>query len=392
MEKLPVNCKTIFSGAFLLTLAAFAPLLAWKALRTHQARRLAEQFPLKRLFVELNGAAHRVAGRRWCNETYRSLAGTLLSELKGRGGTSEIEAQIAAFERWLKARGVKYVYVQTPAKIDRAGSMLPAGFAHRGNVRTDALLASLVKSGVRVIDLRTELTASPQDVVRNFYVGDHHWNNDAVFRVFRFVAPEIARVCGDDPAVVEPFVSETAWKRVVWPQCFMGTKTRRTGRIFGGLDDLVVYTPCFATDMSIDIPGKGVRLSGDFKRTIMRHAGKIHEGGTDGFGRDAYSLLYIGGTYGVVKHANPGAPLKRRVLLVGDSFARPLEAFLSTVVTDLIVLDQRRFAPGETVAGFVESFKPDLVLQLNNPSALGADTLSGPKKHRSVLFEYGDLR
>ena len=93
----------------------------------------------------------------------------------------------------------------------------------------------------------------------------------------------------------------------------------------------------------------------------------------------------------MVKHKNPGAPLKRRVLIVGDSYARPLEAFFSTVVTDLIVLDQRRFAPGETVAGLVKSFKPDIVIQLCNPSAFGADTLSGPKTHRPVLFDYGNL-
>ena len=391
MGKLTVSCKTVFSAAFLATLVVFAPPLAWKALHVNRADKLAEQFPMKRIFIELNGGAHRLVGRRWCNSVYRSPEGSLLSELKGRGGTSVIEGRAVEFKRWLEARGVKYVYVQTPAKIDMAGSMLPAGFVHRGNGRADALLAGLAGSGVQVIDLRAELTATPQDVVGNFYAGDHHWNNDAVFRVFRSLAAEIARTCGDGPGSVEPVVSEKAWKREVWPQCFMGTKTRRTGRIFGGLDDLAVYTPRFVTDMSIEIPGKGVRLSGDFRKTVMRHAGKIHEGGTDGFGRDAYSLLYIGGTYGVVRHENPGAPLKRRVMIVGDSFARPLEAFLSTAVTDLMVLDQRRFAPGETVAGFVESFKPDLVLQLCNPSAFGADALLGTKKHRAVLFEYGNL-
>jgi hypothetical protein len=95
--------------------------------------------------------------------------------------------------------------------------------------------------------------------------------------------------------------------------------------------------------------------------------------------------------YGVVKHENPEAPLKRRVLIIGDSFTRPFEAFLSTIVTGLIVLDPRRFAPGETVAGFVESYKPDVVIQLCNPSAFGADALAGPKTHRPVLFTYGNL-
>ena len=155
---------------------------------------------------------------------------------------------------------------------------------------------------------------------------------------------------------------------------------------------MIVYVPQFKTEMTMDILSKGIRISGDFRKTVMWHSGKIRKGGTDGFGRDAYSLLYIGGMYGVVRHSNASAPLKLRLMIVGDSFARPLEALLSTIVTDIIALDQRRFASGETVAGFVESFKPDLVLQMNNPSAFGADMLVGPKKRRPVLFDYGELR
>ncbi len=385
-----MRLRTLFAGSFLATLAVFALPLARKALHA-PVRELAEKFPLKRLFIDVNGGAYRVAGRRWCNEVYRAPEGTLLSELKGPRKMDAIVARTAAFARGLKARGVPFLYVQTPAKIDRAGSMLPPGFFHRGNDRADAFLAGLGEKGVRTIDLRDALTATPQDVVSNFYVGDHHWNNDAVFRVFGSLALELARELGFASAVVEPFISADSWNREVWPQCFMGTKTRRTGRLFGGLDDLAVYTPQFATDLSIEIPSKGIRLSGDFRKTIMRCSGQIREGGSDGFGRDAYSLLYVGGTYGVVRHKNRAAPLTRRVMIIGDSYVRPLEAMLSTVVSDLLVLDQRRFAPGETVAGFVESFKPDLVLQLNNPSTFGADTLSGPKAHQSVLFTYGKL-
>ena len=385
-----ISQRSVFALAFLATLALLSPFVARKATRM-PVRDLAKDFPFKRSFVDLNGGIHRLVGRKWCNGVFRFAGGTLLSELDECGDIDGTAARVVSFCRWLGARGVPYVYVQAPSKIDMPGSMLPAGLVHRGNGMADVFLADLRNAGVRVVDLRAGFTSSPQDVVRNFYVGDHHWNNDAVFKAFGVLAPEIARAAGNDPAAVAPYVSESSWDRSVWPRCFYGTKTRRVGCLFGDLDDLAVYTPRFATNMSIEIPCKGVRRSGDFRKTVMWNSGKICTRSGNGFRWDAYSLLYIGGVYGVVKHKNPGAPLKRRVLVVGDSYTRPLEAFLSTVVSDLIVLDQRRFAPGETVAGFVKSFKPDLVLQLNNPSAFGADTLSGPKMHRPVLFEYGSL-
>ena len=385
-----LTLRTLFALAFLAVITVFGLPLAKKALRT-PVRALAEKFPFKRWFVELNGGAHRVVGRRFCNTVYRAPGGMLLSELKGKGRLEPIADSVAAFSKWLAGKKISFIYVQAPSKIDMEGVMLPAPFVNRGNDRADDLMALLAEKGIRTVDLRAMLTATPEDLERYFYRTDHHWNNDAVFKAFGMLAPEIARAVGDVPSAVAPYVAASSWKRTVWPQCFTGTKSRRTGLLFGGKDDLIVYVPRFKTEMTMDILSKDISLSGDFRKTAMWRSRKIRTGGTDGFATAAYSLLYIGGTYGVVKHENPGAPLKRRVLIVGDSYARPLEAFLSTVVTSLIVLDQRRFAPGETVAGFVESFKPDLVLQLNNPSAFGSDTLSGPKTRRPVLFTYGKL-
>ncbi len=382
--------KAVFAVTFLVMLGMFGPLLAKKALRT-PVRTLAERFPLKRWFVELNGGAHWLIGRRFCNTVYRASGGMLLSELKGKGRLESIADALAGFSQWLAGKKVSFIYVQTPTKIDMEGTMLPWPLVNRGNDRADHLMALLTEKGIHAVDLRAMLTATPEDLEHFFYRTDHHWNNDAVFKAFGMLAPEIARAVGDVPSAVAPYVAASSWKRTVWPQCFTGTKSRRTGLLFGGKDDLIVYVPRFKTEMKMDILSKDISLSGDFRKTAMWRSSKIRKGGTDGFGKDAYSLLYIGGTYGVVKHENPGAPLKRRVLIVGDSYARPLEAFLSTVVTSLIVLDQRRFALGETVAGFVESFKPDVIIQLCNPSAFGADPLSGPKTHRPVLFTYGHL-
>jgi len=382
--------RTLFALAFLAVITLFGLPLA-KTARHTPVRALAAKFPYKRGFVELNGGAYRLFGRRFCNTVYRAPGGMLLSELKGKGRLETMADAIAGFSKWLAGKKSSFLYVQTPSKIDMASTLLPAPLVNCGNACADDLMARLAEKGVQTVDLRAMLTATPNDLARFFYRTDHHWNNDAVFKVFGVLAPEIARAVGADPAAVAPYVAASSWKRAVWPQCFIGTKARRTGLLFGGKDDLIVYVPRFKTEMTMDIVSKGIRRSGSFRKTVMWHSGKIRTGGSDGFGRDAYSLLYIGGTYGVVRHRNRSAPLARRVMIIGDSYVRPLEAMLSTVVSDLLVLDQRRFARHETVARFVKSFKPHIVLQICNPSAFSADTMSGPKTGRSVLFDYGPL-
>ena len=357
--------RTIFTIAFLAAIVGFAVPLAL-GLGDQKGRTLSEKFPLKEQFIELNGGASRLAGRRFVNTVYRTPRGMLLSELGGstNGLRPSLEWTIE-FADWLKGKGIAFLYLQAPPKIAMKGGMLPPPLVNGGNELADYFLGALRSRRIRTLDLRPMLSATEDDMMRHFYLTDHHWNNDAVFKAFGAVVPEIARAAGKDPAPAMPFLSPKSWRRKIWPKCFMGTKSRRTGRLFGGLDDMIVYTPRFKTNMSIEIPSRKVRRRGSFRRTVMWRADVIGDMKGNEFRADAYSLLYTGGIYGVVRHSNKEAPLKIRLLMVGDSYERPLEAFFSTVFSEVLVLDQRRFSRDETVLGFVEDFKPDVVLQLN---------------------------
>ena len=170
--------------------------------------------------------------------------------------------------------------------------------------------------------------------------------------------------------------------------CFLGSLGRRTGPLFAGLDDLTVLRPRFATRMSIRIPSKNIDISGTFEETNMRRADEALTGSRS-FLTDAYSALYVGGIYPLVIHENREAPLRKRVLLIGDSFARPVEAFLSAAVRRLDTIDPRRTAKDFSIAEYVRKTKPDIVIQMINPSSLGAGKMKGPKTGRAAMFEYG---
>lgn len=380
--------RTVFAFGVLALMAVFAvlmvPRLRLKGLRKPSA--CTAVFPAKSVFVELNGAYTRVVGRRLCNGVFRDEHGLMLTEVKRRDVSAVADSAIR-FAKWLKKRNARYLFVQTPSKADRKDTLHPPFLPHGGNAMADDFLGRLGQAGIATLDLREMLARTPDDVRRQFYRTDHHWNNDAVFTAFGVIARKLAEMTGADRSAVEEKIAASSWKREVWPDCFWGSRGRRTGRLFSGVDDLIVYTPRFPTQMSLDVPSKKIHLSGSFRKTNMWRAKDIR--GRGRLEKDAYSFLYVGGLYPLVRHRNAKAPIQTKVMIIGDSFARPLEAFLSTVVSDLVVVDPRRFPKGDMVAQYVRQLHPDIVLQLTNTGGFFSDFIGRKRCGRPVMFDYG---
>ncbi|MBR3223230.1 MAG: hypothetical protein IKF72_13500 [Kiritimatiellae bacterium] len=398
--------RLVVSGAFLALSASFAVPTAGtfatafrkkgKASvqrRIASARKAAEsRFPQRLTFVTLNGLFVRLVGQHSCNGVVKTKPhGILLQPHANLVKTEKAAGRMRRFSDFCERHGAKFLYVQLPRKLDVSNRILPAGVVERANDNVRRMLGSIAEAGVAHVDVRADFAATPDDVARNFYRTDHHWRNDAAFRMAGRLAAEIAVRCAAPEADAHraaELLSPDAWTREVHPCCFLGSLGRRTGPLFAGLDDLAVLRPRFATRMSISIPSKRISLSGTFEDTNMRRADEALAG-SKSFVTDAYSALYVGGIYPLVVHENRNAPLRKRVLLIGDSFARPVEAFLSVAVRRLDVVDPRRTARNFSIAGYVRQTKPDIVIQMINPSSLGVDKMKGPKTGRAAMFEYG---
>ena len=311
-----------------------------------------------------------------CNGVVRTDGGMMVTGSSARPVDRQLSATVR-FARWLKGRGIRYSYCQLPFKMDLEGKMCPPSLSHTIYSSADRFLSGLASAGVETLDLRAELAGTPEDVRRNFYRTDHHWNNDAVFTAFKAVS---ARLGAE--------VDGARWRRTVVPEALFGSLGRRTGRRFAGrLDDVVLYKPKFKTGMTLAIPERKLKVSGTFSKTVMRNAGKIKTGGKRR--NRAYSDAYVGEIAGLTIHRNPSAAVKKKILVIGDSFVRPLEGLLSTTVSEIDVLDLRRFRGRGTVAEYVKRTSPDEVWQIMNPRSLFSDYLTGSKSGKFAFFEYG---
>lgn len=342
----------------------------------------AEQFPLREGFVTFNGLCVRLAGQHFCNDVVKMEPGDLLispAPRRVKMTSSAVNAQ--RFSEFCKTSGATFLYVLAPKRLDLRQLLLPPGFRDEAYRNADELKALLQGKGVACADWRARFAATPDTVRTNFYRTDHHWNTDASFAAAGLLIDEIASrlsVPEEDAIRARKLLDPKSWKRKVMRQCFLGSLGKRTGPGFSGYDDVVVLRPGFKTKMSMEVPSRKISVKGSFEKTVMRRWKELLSI-EDGFVSDAYSMIYIGGLYPLVRHHNPLAPLKVKVLLIGDSFARPVEAFLSTAVQDLIAIDPRRRNPKHKgVADIVRQERPDIVIQLQTPNTFSV-----------VMFEYG---
>ena len=352
--------------------AALAP-AAWKAAESvgvmeapsalHE--KLPEQFPCKYWFVDLNGGASRMVGRRICNERMLCNDGSL-DEFSYEYGPviDRFVESTGALADSIGRLGIPFLYVQAPCKQPLEGGLMPAGWPH-SNPNDVALRVEdeLSARGVRTLDLIRVLASSRDDTAANFYRTDHHWRGRAAFKAAKLVARELADILGDAALRSPPQLRIRNWESRVERGVFLGSHGRRTGRLFAGTDDFEYFVPRFKTNILRYMYGR-LHASGEFEKSVldMRFLSReLHERNAYGvYGNDRNEVVYV----------NKKAQSKKSVLFVKDSYANPLVDFLATVCSDVAKVDPRRCSSGEEIVRIVEKRRPDAVVMLVHPIAM----------------------
>ena len=83
--------------------------------------------------------------------------------------------------------------------------------------------------------------------------------------------------------------------------------------------------------------------------------------------RNAYAIY--GRDAGRVTIQNKNAMTTIRVMIVKDSFANPVAAFLATVCREVIVVDPRKLGSLSDVIDIAAACRPDVVVELVNPGS-----------------------
>ena len=313
-------------------------------------------------FVDLNGLYCAAAGRRVDNGVMKLKNGMLTEANTPLCDVSGMAEGINKLEKYVKSRGADFLYVQLPYKLDLSSELLIDGTEDHSNENADALISKL-NEDIDVIDLRKYLSSSPEDVEQYFFRTDHHWNYYGAFVGFSHLLEELDRAeygidlsCGD----------MDNWESHTVKSWLLGSRGRRTGRFFGGLDDMTYFTPRFETEISCEIPETGEYYEGDYCTANLRY--DFIRGAKNPFEKNAYNL-HIGGDYALTRQKNENASCQRKVLLIKESFALPMQAYLSTVFSELDAVDPR-YTEGKKVKEYIDELKPELVILMLNPNII----------------------
>ena len=314
-------------------------------------------------FVDLNGLYCAATGRRVDNGVMKLKNGMLTEANTPLCDVSAMAEGIRNLDKYVKSKGADFLYVQLPYKLDADSELLIEGTTDHSNENADALIAAL--DGVAVFDLREVLAATPEDVGRYFFRTDHHWNYYGAFVGFSHLLEELNRrypergidlSCGDTEN----------WESHTVKNWLLGSRGRRTGRYFGGLDDMTYYTPRFDTKISCEIPETGEYREGGYAEANLRF--DFITGEKKLFEKNAYNM-HIGGDYGLTRHRSESAACDMKVLLIKESFALPMQAYLSTAFSELDAVDPR-YTEGKKVKEYIDELNPELVILMLNPNII----------------------
>ena len=308
---------------------------------------VADQFPLRDVWVRLKSALDRLAGRTEANGVFLGRDGWLI---QGFVAPSEedyrrTEQALAGF---LERHGDLKRYVMiAPTAVTVMADRLPA-LADGGDEGgyMDRLRADLSGTGATWIDLRDDFVAAREETPL-YYRTDHHWTTDGA----RLAYLRLAEAAGLDGAGAE-------YPRRLLSNDFQGTLSAASGFRMGDSEDLAAYIP----------EDGGPQLVVTHVHENRRSASLYDPAALAT--RDQYAV-FLGGNFPEVRVESTVAN-GRTLLVLKDSYANCLIPFLAGDYQKLVVVDPRYFTGDlETLIG-AEGVNEILVLY--NASTLAQDT------------------
>lgn len=333
------------------------------------------------LFIELYGGAQKLMGRRIIEDvdpqnTVVRLEEGLLTfsdpDDQPVDVTERAEEMVDFVKRVRKEFYTPVLYVQAPSKL--SVYPLPDGLTDHTEGEADQFLALLKKAGVDTLDLRPTFRQAaeedPEEAAGFFFQTDHHWTPAGAFLGFQTLWEKLEKRYRfrADEAITDP----EEFNKYNFGEVFLGSQGRRTGTLYGGLDDLEIWSPKFRTQFIYTVPILSIQREGPFVTSLLFPERLADE---DLYNENPYTI-YAGGDYLLSRAVNQELPQGKRVLILRDSFGCGLTPFLALGCQEVMAMDPRQFNGNQDVMMYyIDWLDPDLIIVMNTTGSLRVDKL-----------------
>ncbi len=244
---------------------------------------------------------------------------------------------------------------------------LPNGYY---NERADAYIRDLTQKQIAALDLRKDIEASSLDKSKLFFKTDHHWRSETAFWAYQDLADYLKDHYGFpiNPA----YLNKDNWNFLTYRNVFLGSMGRKIGRYYSGIDDITLIYPKFNTDYEMRMEyNKDMVLfpKGRFEEALLSYVPFRNERDPFDTYYDKYSS-YLSGDYPLahIVNKNSAGP---KVLFIKDSIARPVAAFLSTLCSEVWLIDPRYYQ--DSMDDFVSTHDLDYIFIMFLPQDITPD-------------------
>ncbi len=267
--------------------------------------------------------------------------------------TEALQRSVCALSEDCRARGIDFLYVQTPNKICPREDASLSGTVDYSNRNFDELLSGLSDSGTAILDLRDVLHEQDLEHHSLFYRTDHHWRCEAGLwaaqELLGYLQEHASLHC--DPSVLDSrnFVAEE------YPDWFLGSQGKKVTLARATPEDFSLLLPLQKTSLHYQIPEEKLDLYGDFSVTYDRSQLET----IDYYNGNPYNTFNYG-DQALIRIENEQMPDGAKVLLLHDSFGDCVLSFMSLGVGRLDAIDLRFFTG--SLKAYIEQEAPDAVI------------------------------
>lgn len=317
---------------------------------------------LRMNLIELNGKFSKAVGMKLVTgeDNVIFLADGNLSYYPTMPDVSQSIVNIENFSEYVKSKGGKFLYVQTPSKVDPDNNYLPAGVEDGDNITADKVVNALSDYGIKCLDLRKSMKEQGMSFTESFYRTDHHWKTGMGL----WAANEISKTLSEKGFDYKPeLLSPSQYEEKVYKDYMFGSLGMQVTLAYADPEDISVYLPKFETNFKADYYDFGFK-EGSFRDSLMNMSllDKI-----DYYNVSTYAS-YLYGVSPIASVENLLADNDTRVLFISDSFCHCVIPYVATQVKYIDKLDLRYF--NGSVETFIDETKPDIVIVMYYPGTL----------------------
>lgn len=299
-------------------------------------------------FINFNGLMRNFIGQHEMNGIVK-LNNGYLSTVHMREPDEALESKVDALfglKSYLDTLDIPMLFAATPYTSSKYDPQLPIGLIDYGNDNIDRFLKKSNACGIEILDFRQAMHEDGIDQYDLMYKTDHHWTTEGGF----YAAGKIsAWIQAKTNAKVDARVYDISnYKLSTYEKWHLGSRGQRTGIYFGGIDDFVLITPDFETDISDG------DTDGTFEELLIDYGPLKNVQYTSRYTYD-YVLGNARGT-----HINHNALNDKKILVVSDSFAEAMNGYL------ILGYKEVRHLSGETsyllTKEYIDDYQPDAVI------------------------------